>query len=67
MAAAAPVVPPALVEQLKEDGRLVQPMGPGGHEIVAKFRKRNGRLVRDANVVGARFVPLIAGPVGESV
>ncbi len=63
VAAAAPGVPPALVEQLKEDGRLVQPMGPGGSEVVTKFRKRGGRLSREASVVGASFVPLIAGPV----
>jgi protein-L-isoaspartate(D-aspartate) O-methyltransferase len=62
VAAAAPVVPPALVEQLAEGGRLVQPMGPGGNEVVVKFRKRGGRLVRETDVVGARFVPLIAGP-----
>jgi protein-L-isoaspartate(D-aspartate) O-methyltransferase len=65
VAAAAPRVPPALVKQLAEGGRLVQPMGPGGNEIVAKFRKRGGWLVRGADVVGARFVPLIAGPVGD--
>lgn len=59
VAAAAPIVPPALVEQLTEGGRLVQPMGPGGDEIVTKFRKRGGRLAREATVVGARFVPLI--------
>jgi protein-L-isoaspartate(D-aspartate) O-methyltransferase len=65
VAAAAPVVPPALVEQLREGGRLVQPMGPGGSEIVVKFRKRGVALTREANVVGARFVPLIAGPDGD--
>jgi protein-L-isoaspartate(D-aspartate) O-methyltransferase len=67
VAAAAPVVPPALVEQLTEGGRLVQPMGPGGNEIVTKFRKQGGRLVLEANVVGARFVPLVAGPLIEAV
>jgi protein-L-isoaspartate(D-aspartate) O-methyltransferase len=61
VAAAAPVVPPALVEQLAEGGRLVQPVGPGGAETVVKFRKRGGVLVREATVVGACFVPLIAG------
>jgi protein-L-isoaspartate(D-aspartate) O-methyltransferase len=59
VAAAAPMVPAALVEQLAEGGRLVQPMGPGGNEIVEKFRKCGGRLVREASVVPARFVPLI--------
>jgi protein-L-isoaspartate(D-aspartate) O-methyltransferase len=63
VAAAAPEVPPALIEQLREGGRLVQPIGPGGDEIVAGFRKRGGRLVRDADVAGARFVPLVAGAV----
>jgi protein-L-isoaspartate(D-aspartate) O-methyltransferase len=61
VAAAFPHVPRALVEQLAEEGRLVQPIGPGGDEVVAKFRKRDGRLVRTGAVVGARFVPLIPG------
>jgi protein-L-isoaspartate(D-aspartate) O-methyltransferase len=61
VAAASPSVPPALVEQLADDGRLVQPIGPGGDEIVTQFRKRDGKLVRTGDVVGARFVPLIAG------
>jgi protein-L-isoaspartate(D-aspartate) O-methyltransferase len=67
VAAAAPTVPPGLVEQLSEGGRLVQPIGPGGDEIVAKFRKRGGRLVREASVVPARFVPLIADRAGDVV
>jgi protein-L-isoaspartate(D-aspartate) O-methyltransferase len=61
VAAAFPRVPPALVEQLAEEGRLVQPIGPGGDEIVEKFRKREGKLVRAGEVVPARFVPLIPG------
>lgn len=67
VAAAAPAVPPALAEQLKDGGRLVQPMGPGGDEIVTKFRKRDGQLVQEAEVVPARFVPLIAGPAVASL
>jgi tRNA acetyltransferase TAN1 len=43
----------------------VQPMGPGGNEIVVKFRKRGVGLAWEANIVGARFVPLVAGPAGE--
>lgn len=64
VAAAAPVVPAALVDQLVPGGRLVQPMGTGGSEVVAKFRRRGGELVREADIVEARFVPLIAGPTG---
>jgi protein-L-isoaspartate(D-aspartate) O-methyltransferase len=65
IAAAAPVVPSALSEQLTEGGRLVQPMGPGGNEIVVQFRKRGVGLAWERNVVEARFVPLIAGPSGD--
>jgi protein-L-isoaspartate(D-aspartate) O-methyltransferase len=65
VAAAAPLVPPALVEQLREGGRLVQPMGPGGDEIVVKFRKRGVALAWEANLVGARFVRLVASPTGD--
>jgi protein-L-isoaspartate(D-aspartate) O-methyltransferase len=65
VSAASPSVPPALVDQLAEDGRLVQPMGRGGDEIVTKFRKRGGRLVEQGEVVLARFVPLIVGTPGE--
>lgn len=60
VAAASPSVPAALVEQLAEGGRLVQPMGPGGDEAVTRFRKRGGELVRIGHVVQARFVPLIS-------
>lgn len=61
IAAAAPTVPPALVEQLDDGGRLVQPIGRGGHELVTKFRKRDGRLVEEGTLTAARFVPLVSG------
>jgi protein-L-isoaspartate(D-aspartate) O-methyltransferase len=65
VAAAAPAVPSALAEQLAEGGRLVQPMGAGGDEHVVRFRKRHGRLVQDAELVRARFVPLIVEAGGD--
>jgi protein-L-isoaspartate(D-aspartate) O-methyltransferase len=64
VSAAAPTVSPALVAQLAEGGRLVQPIGPGGNEIVTKFRKRRGQLESEAAVAGARFVRLI-GKLGR--
>jgi protein-L-isoaspartate(D-aspartate) O-methyltransferase len=51
-------VPPPLVKQLALDGRLVQPMGPGGEEEVVLFEKSEVELVRLRTVTGAHFVRL---------
>lgn len=58
VSAAFPRVPPPLVEQLRDGGRLVQPMGPGGDETVVFFERRRGELVRREAVTGAYFVRL---------
>jgi protein-L-isoaspartate O-methyltransferase len=57
VAAEAPVVPEALVAQLAEGGRLVQPLGTGGNERVTAFVKRAGRLLERAILTDASFVP----------
>jgi protein-L-isoaspartate(D-aspartate) O-methyltransferase len=59
VSAAFPRVPPPLGEQLAPGGRLVQPIGPGGHEKVMLFVERDGRLREDALLTAAHFVPLI--------
>ncbi len=59
VSAAAPAVPPPLVAQLAEGGRLVQPLGRGGDEVVVAFRKRAGVLVTEARLVRAHFVRLV--------
>jgi protein-L-isoaspartate(D-aspartate) O-methyltransferase len=58
VAAAAPQVGRPLVEQLVGGGRLVQPLGTGGHERVTLFVKCGARLVEQATLTGAHFVPL---------
>jgi protein-L-isoaspartate(D-aspartate) O-methyltransferase len=59
VSAASPRVPAPLVEQLTPGGRLVHPVGPGGGEQVTCFHKEAGRLVADARLTPAFFVPLI--------
>jgi protein-L-isoaspartate(D-aspartate) O-methyltransferase len=51
-------VPEPLVAQLRESGRLVQPIGPGGHDQVTLFERRGGALERRASVIPAHFVKL---------
>jgi protein-L-isoaspartate(D-aspartate) O-methyltransferase len=59
VSAAAPAVSPVLAEQLAEGGRLVQPLGSGGNELVTLFRKRAGDLRRERMLTFAFFVPLV--------
>jgi protein-L-isoaspartate(D-aspartate) O-methyltransferase len=59
VAAAAPRVPSPLAGQLAEGGRLVQPLGPGGNELVTLLRKRDGRLREERVLVPAYFVRLV--------
>jgi len=51
-------VPPPLVEQLTAGGRLVQPIGSGGEEVVVLFEKGPEGLERRHTVTGAHFVRL---------
>jgi protein-L-isoaspartate(D-aspartate) O-methyltransferase len=58
VSAAFPQVPEPLADQLLEGGRLVQPIGPGGHEDVVVFAKGERGLRRLRSLTAARFVPL---------
>jgi protein-L-isoaspartate(D-aspartate) O-methyltransferase len=58
VSAAAPSLPPALMDQLSENGRMVIPIGPQHAQELQLIRKQDGRVF--ARVLeGCRFVPLI--------
>ncbi|UCF48885.1 MAG: protein-L-isoaspartate(D-aspartate) O-methyltransferase [Myxococcales bacterium] len=60
VAAAAEEVPPALVEQLKEGGRLVVPVGGRWGQALQASRKRHGKLETE-ELCRCVFVPLVHG------
>ena len=60
VAAAAPRIPPAMFEQLREGGRMVVPVGPAHAQELQLVRKQNGSAAV-TNLEGCRFVPLIGG------
>lgn len=58
--AAAPHIPPALVEQLKPGGRLVIPVGPPyAHQELMVVEKSAAGRVSSRSVLGVVFVPLV--------
>ena len=59
VAAAAPSVPDALVEQLSEKGRLLIPVGDRHHQRLTLVRKTEEGGLEQETVTGCVFVPLI--------
>ena len=60
--AAAPRIPPALIDQLKPGGRMVIPVGAaGGAQDLVLVTKRVDGSVTHKNVLAVRFVPLVPG------
>lgn len=64
--AAAEEVPPVLLEQLGEDGKMILPLGPRARtQYIVKLAKTpNGELRRD-DLIAVRFVPLLPGQARE--
>ncbi len=56
--AVAPEVPPALIDQLKDGGRLVMPVGSQVQELIEGV-KRHG-ILEKTRQIPVRFVPLIS-------
>jgi len=62
--AAGPTVPRALIDQLREGGVLVMPVGdPNGRQVLVRGVKR-GLKLRTREVADVRFVPLLGGGAG---
>jgi protein-L-isoaspartate(D-aspartate) O-methyltransferase len=64
--AAAPAVPPALIEQLKPGGKLVIPVGSqGSHQELLVITKSSDGKTQTRRVLAVRFVPLTGGPASK--
>lgn len=57
-------VPPALLEQLAEGGRLVIPVGSTGRQSLLRI-VRHGDRYNEQDLGGVAFVPLLGGVVGD--
>ncbi len=60
VAAAPGEVPPALLEQLSEGGRLIIPVGPAGDQALIRITRTPGGLQRE-QLSQVSFVPLVEG------
>ena len=58
VAAAAPAIPPPLIDQLAEGGRLVIPVGGVERQDLLRIVKRDGRTTQQT-LYACRFVPLL--------
>ncbi|MBN2376304.1 MAG: protein-L-isoaspartate(D-aspartate) O-methyltransferase [Sedimentisphaerales bacterium] len=58
VAAAAESVPTALIDQLKENGKMVIPIGPGSDQQLLLIEKKN-QQIRKSTICYCRFVRLI--------
>lgn len=58
VAAASPAVPHSLLEQLREGGRLVLPVGDLFDQVLLRVRTRQGKVVTE-DLGGCAFVPLV--------
>lgn len=63
--AAAPVIPPAYIEQLGEGGRLLIPLGGRDEQVLHLFTRRGDQLEKQ-DLAPVRFVPLLGKHSWES-
>ena len=59
--AAAREIPPTLLQQLAEGGRMVVPVQVGEEQHLLRLQKIEGKMIRE-DLGPVRFVPLVSGP-----
>ena len=59
VAAAAPALPPSLLEQLAIGGRLVLPRGGADHQRLVRIVRRDEHTFAEEDLGDVRFVPLV--------
>lgn len=57
--AGAPGIPPSLVRQLKDGGRMLIPVGSGGFGQILMLIEKLGEDIRTSEICGCAFVPLV--------
>jgi protein-L-isoaspartate(D-aspartate) O-methyltransferase len=56
--AGAPSLPPPLLNELAEGGRLIIPVGQADRQELLRVTKRNGNILKES-LMSCRFVPLL--------
>src|ERR1700731_3854041 len=59
-------VPQPLTQQLKEDGRMIIPVGSGIDQQLYLLEKKHGQLAQTA-ILPVRFVPMMGEAIDEKV
>ena len=62
--AAAPLVPPKLIEQLKSGGKMVIPVNEGVHQRMLRITKKEDGSTSEEAFENFSFVPMLAGKRG---
>lgn len=62
--AAAPLVPPKLIEQLKPGGKMVIPVNEGVHQRMLRITKKEDGSTSEEAFENFSFVPMLAGKRG---
>ena len=63
--AAAPFVPPKLIEQLKVEGKMVIPLGDGKVQRMLRITKQEGGILKEEEFDNFSFVPMLQGRKGS--